>query len=163
MPEFRHHYHCEACNGTWLAEADSAVTADCPFCAAHDIFPYKSDDTIAGRDTSSRARRGFADRETPHMTFRRIVLCLALFALAGCNTDGGGTANLAAAPSTKPTLSHTEAAKQCWMAIEHGSRSASLDKRADIVAKCIDDKMKTANAPAQAKRAPDTTPQKPKS
>jgi hypothetical protein len=109
------------------------------------------------------ARRGFADRETLYMTFRRIVLCLALFTLAGCNTDGGGTPSLAAAPSAKPTLSHTEAAKQCWMAIEHGSSSASLDKRADFVTKCIDDKMKAANAPAQAKRAPDATPQKPKS
>jgi hypothetical protein len=97
------------------------------------------------------------------MTLRLIASCLAVFVLAGCNTDGGGTPGLAAAPAAKPKLTHTDAAKQCWMATEHGGGSVSLDKRADIVTKCIDDKMKAANAPAQAKSAPGTAPPKPKS
>ncbi len=44
MPWFRHHYHCEACRGSWLAEGELIVEADCPFCATRDVFPYKSDD-----------------------------------------------------------------------------------------------------------------------
>jgi hypothetical protein len=44
MPWFRHHYYCEGCDGTWLAEAELVVTGDCPFCSARDALPYKSDD-----------------------------------------------------------------------------------------------------------------------
>ena len=44
MAWFRHHYHCEACRGSWLAEAELAVEADCPFCGERDVVPYKSDD-----------------------------------------------------------------------------------------------------------------------
>ena len=45
MPAVRHHFHCEACEGTWAAEAEAeiAVTADCPFCTARDIFAYRSE------------------------------------------------------------------------------------------------------------------------
>ncbi|HZT26300.1 MAG TPA: hypothetical protein VFA57_11405 [Pseudolabrys sp.] len=39
----RYHYHCEACRGSWLAEADVETVDDCRFCGARDIFPYKSD------------------------------------------------------------------------------------------------------------------------
>jgi len=38
----RHHFHCEACDGTWLVEED-VVTADCPFCAARDVFAYRTE------------------------------------------------------------------------------------------------------------------------
>jgi len=44
MSWFRHHYHCAGCQGSWLAEADLVVEADCPYCGAHDVFAYKSDD-----------------------------------------------------------------------------------------------------------------------
>jgi hypothetical protein len=44
MPWFRHHYFCDGCNGDWLAEAEVVVVADCRFCGARDVFPYKSDD-----------------------------------------------------------------------------------------------------------------------
>jgi len=44
MPWFRHHYHCEACAGSWLAEAEVIVEADCPFCRAYDVAPYRSED-----------------------------------------------------------------------------------------------------------------------
>ncbi|HTT48605.1 MAG TPA: hypothetical protein VMG39_11465 [Pseudolabrys sp.] len=44
MPWFRHHYSCQACDGSWFAEAAVVVESDCPFCAARDVFAYKSDD-----------------------------------------------------------------------------------------------------------------------
>ena len=44
MAWFRHHYHCESCHGSWLAEAEAAIEADCPFCRERDVVPYKSDD-----------------------------------------------------------------------------------------------------------------------
>ena len=49
----------------------------------------------------------------------------------------------AAAPeeAAKPPLTHSEAAMQCWMSVEKGRADASLDKRADVVTKCINDKM----------------------
>jgi len=44
MSWFRHHFHCEACQGAWRAEAEEIVQSDCPFCGARDVFAYKSDD-----------------------------------------------------------------------------------------------------------------------
>lgn len=44
MSWFRHHYHCEACEGSWLGENEEVVQSDCPFCGTRDIFAYKSDD-----------------------------------------------------------------------------------------------------------------------
>ena len=44
MSWFRHHYHCEACEGSWLAEHEEIVQSDCPFCGVRDVFAYKSDD-----------------------------------------------------------------------------------------------------------------------
>lgn len=44
MAWFRHHYHCESCSGSWLAEAAAVVESDCRFCGARDVAPYKSDD-----------------------------------------------------------------------------------------------------------------------
>ena len=46
MPWLRYHYHCEACDGSWLAEGDVVVEADCPFCGTRDVFAYKSDDRV---------------------------------------------------------------------------------------------------------------------
>ena len=43
MARLRHHYYCETCDGTWLAEAEAAIEADCKFCGARDVFPYRSD------------------------------------------------------------------------------------------------------------------------
>jgi hypothetical protein len=43
MALLRHHYYCEACDGTWFAEAEAAIEADCKFCGARDVFPYRSD------------------------------------------------------------------------------------------------------------------------
>lgn len=44
MSWFRHHYYCENCSGTWLAETEFMVESDCPFCDARDTFPYRTDD-----------------------------------------------------------------------------------------------------------------------
>ena len=44
MAWFRHHYHCEACEGGWIAEAELTVEAECPFCGTHDVFAYKTED-----------------------------------------------------------------------------------------------------------------------
>lgn len=57
MPWFRNHYYCEACDGTWLAEAELVIEADCPFCQTRDVFPYKNDNHVAGLDAPSMARR----------------------------------------------------------------------------------------------------------
>lgn len=44
MPWFRHHYHCESCQGSWIAEASAAIEGDCRFCGARDVAPYRSVD-----------------------------------------------------------------------------------------------------------------------
>jgi hypothetical protein len=44
MPWFRHHYYCEGCDGTWMAQAAVMVEGDCPFCGARDVFAYRSED-----------------------------------------------------------------------------------------------------------------------
>jgi len=49
----RHHFHCEACEGTWLVEED-IVIADCPFCEARDIFAYRSESK--GADAAALAK-----------------------------------------------------------------------------------------------------------
>ena len=46
-------------------------------------------------------------------------------------------------------MTRTRAAEQCWMATEKGNAGLALDKRADVVDKCIEQKMKAAaSAPA---------------
>ena len=45
-------------------------------------------------------------------------------------------------------MTHSRAARECWMKTEKTSAHADLDKRADLVNKCIDDKMKAAGMPA---------------
>ena len=39
-------------------------------------------------------------------------------------------------------MTHARAASICWMATEKGRADANLDKRADVVEKCIAEKMK---------------------
>jgi hypothetical protein len=74
---------------------------------------------------------------------RLLLVALAALALAACETTGSGApAPVATAP--EPPMTRTRAAEQCWMSTEKGATSASLDKRADIVNKCIEDKMKAA-------------------
>ena len=59
-----------------------------------------------------------------------LALVFAAAALAGCG---------------RTYSPHTYAAADCWMSIEKSHPEWSLDKRAAIVNKCIDDKMKGQN------------------
>ncbi len=78
-----------------------------------------------------------------------ILLIACASALTACQTDSGGPAAEAAAPQVPRT--HSEAALECWMSLEKGKgKDLSLDKRADIVTKCIKDKMNPGAQPAAA-------------
>jgi hypothetical protein len=73
------------------------------------------------------------------------LLMLAAVALAGCETTGLGPAPAAqAAKAPEPPMTHTRAARECWMGTEKGYADMPLDKRADVVDKCIEQKMKAA-------------------
>ena len=99
----------------------------------------------------------------PSMLAMRLVLAVAAAALlSGCQTDGDGPGPFASlsAPSkpaepakpAEPPMTKSKAAMECWMKTEKGSAAANLDKRADTVNKCIDEKMKAAkDAPAAPK------------
>ena len=104
------------------------------------------------------------------------VLAVAL-ALAACETGGTGPsaadAPKAQAASTRPEpagskpetpptqsarpaaaaddgepMTRARAARECWMRTEKANPHQDLDKRADVVNKCIDDKLKAAGAAA---------------
>jgi hypothetical protein len=90
------------------------------------------------------------------------LLMMAGGLLAGCQTDGTPSnplSELAAATGKKddaakpaatpgePPITRSQAAMECWMQTEKNSAAANLDKRADVVNKCIDDKLKKAEAP----------------
>jgi hypothetical protein len=78
----------------------------------------------------------------------RVLLLVAAAALAGCETTGtGAPAQTATVP--EPPMTHTRAAEQCWMSTEKGAAGMSLDKRADLVDKCIEQKMKGGSAAAE--------------
>jgi hypothetical protein len=79
------------------------------------------------------------------------LLLLAALALAGCETTGMGSgatppAQAALAGPPQPPMTHSRAAQECWMSTEKGAVSQDLDKRADYVTKCIDEKTKSADA-----------------
>ena len=75
-----------------------------------------------------------------------LALALAALALAGCETVPYPAAPQAAAAPPEQPMTHSRAATECWMATEKGHADMNLDKRADIVTKCIDEKMKGAKA-----------------
>jgi hypothetical protein len=88
----------------------------------------------------------------------RLALVVAAAALlAGCETDGNTPGPFAAlsspakpaepAKAPEPPMTRSRAASECWMSTEKGNAGMNLDKRADLVDKCIDTKMKTAGAP----------------
>jgi hypothetical protein len=106
----------------------------------------------------------------------RLGLLSAALALAACQTDGAGpsavdapkaqaasggsepagskpetstqTARPAPAANDGEPMTHARAARECWMRTEKVNPHQDLDKRADIVNKCIDDKLKAAGVPA---------------
>jgi hypothetical protein len=78
-------------------------------------------------------------------------------ALGGCETTGSPGPEAAAAPSPQP-MTHQQAALECWMAQEKNTK-VDLDKRADLVDKCIDQKMNGSAAPTSTAAAkPDAGP-----
>ena len=101
---------------------------------------------------------------------RFALLGACALALAACATDGTGPTAAdapkadATAPKTetprtqaaKPaepvrdteSMTRSRAARECWMRTEKGNTREDLDKRADLVNKCIDEKMKAASTPA---------------
>jgi hypothetical protein len=93
-------------------------------------------------------------RPTPDIRFVLLVAAAAL--LSGCQTDGEGPGPFAswsgpAKPAEpekppEPPMTKQRAAMDCWMSTEKGSAGTDLDKRADKVNKCIDEKMKAAKA-----------------
>jgi len=87
-----------------------------------------------------------------------VLLLIAAPALTACQTDTPGASAQAAPQEAPKPLTHQEAALQCWMAVEKEHQSANLDQRADIVTKCINDKMKAAGQPP----APSAKPPKSK-
>ena len=85
------------------------------------------------------------------------LLIAAAALLSGCETDGNSPGPFAAltqpakppepAKPAEPPMTRSRAAMECWMKTEKGRADENLDKRADVVTKCIDDKMKMAAAP----------------
>lgn len=89
---------------------------------------------------------------------RLLFVALAALALAACETTGADV-KPEAAKAPEPPMTHTRAAEQCWMSTEKGAASMSLDKRADLVDKCIEQKMKGGSASAEP--APEAKKKKP--
>ena len=80
----------------------------------------------------------------PHIRKSLAVLVVALAAaLAGCESIQYAPSPQAARPPEAP-MTRSRAAAECWMATEEGHADMDLDKRADVVNKCIDQKMKGA-------------------
>ncbi len=94
------------------------------------------------------------------LSLRLLFVVLAAAALAACETTGAGT-KPEAAKAPEPPMTHTRAAEQCWMSTEKGAASMSLDKRADLVDKCIDEKMKGGSASATPAPVPEAKKKKP--
>ena len=57
---------------------------------------------------------------------------------------------MAAAPK-EPPMTHSQAAEECWMGTEKSDARMNLDKRADVVDRCIKDKMRRAQAQRRAR------------
>ena len=82
------------------------------------------------------------------MTTSRLITCLAVLgsglALAACETTGPGAPAVAAAA---PPMTRQQASMECWMGTEKTDAHMNLDKRADIVDRCIEQKLKNAPPP----------------
>jgi hypothetical protein len=94
-----------------------------------------------------------------------LTLLAAAMLLSACQTDSPGSPSAQAAPQEQPAkpMTHQEAALQCWMSVEKTHKDLALDKRADVVTKCIDDKMSGKVPPPAAEAKPEPKPKTPKS
>ena len=102
-----------------------------------------------------------------------LAMLAAMLALAACETDGTGPSAAdapkaqaasarpepaASKPETPPPqavrpaaaadgpMTRARAARECWMRTEKANPHQDLDKRADVVNKCIEDKLKAVGA-----------------
>jgi len=94
-----------------------------------------------------------------------LLLLAAAAILSACQTDSPASPSAQAAPQEQPAkpMTHEEAALQCWMSVEKAHKNMALDKRADVVTKCIDDKMSGKAPPPAAEAKPEAKPKTPKS
>ena len=139
------------------------------------VFYYRCAHRIFQANTRSIGIRSLTKREMqsvvvkfPNFFAARVVLItVCALALAGCETDATGPtagdaprAITSARPSAEPPrsqpapvanstpMTHSRAARECWMRTEKGSAHENLDKRAELVNKCIDEKLKAAGVPS---------------
>lgn len=93
---------------------------------------------------------------------RLLPVAAVALALAGCETDGRSPTlslltppapqALAQAPQrAEPPMTRVRAAQICWAKTEHGPLRTNLDKRADVVTRCIADTLQAAHAPPLAR------------
>mgnify|MGYP001049338942 CR=1 FL=1 len=79
---------------------------------------------------------------------RRLIgtLVLLLFActlpLTGCTS--AVTPRTQTPVANSGPMTHSRAARECWMRTEKANAHENLDKRAELVNKCIDEKLKAA-------------------
>lgn len=104
----------------------------------------------------------FATSETIATAWRKSGAVALLIAAAGllsaCETDGSAPGPFAALTQPakppeaqgpqQPPMTRSRAAMECWMKTEKGRADENLDKRADVVTKCIDEKLKVAKPAA---------------
>jgi len=96
-------------------------------------------------DMTTMTRSLFRSRQS----LTALALLFGAVLLAACETTSPGAAPAATAQAAppEPPMTRSRAAEMCWMSTEKGAASQNLDKRADLVNKCIEDKMKGAAAP----------------
>lgn len=85
------------------------------------------------------------------LRFRNLIAApLLALALTACETTGDGPGSMAEVGPPAPPMTHSRAAQECWMRTEKGAASMNLDKRADLVDRCIEEKMKAAGTAPKA-------------
>jgi hypothetical protein len=82
---------------------------------------------------------------SPSAKILAVLLIAGSPALTGCKTDGTNAQAAAEAPG-RPQARH-EVALQCWGSVDKAHKTMGLDQRADLVSKCIDDRLKGQPAP----------------
>jgi hypothetical protein len=82
---------------------------------------------------------------SPGAKILAVLLMACSPALTGCKTDGTNAQAAADVPAHAPP--RHEVALQCWAVVDKAHKTMDLDRRADFVSKCIDDRMKGQPAP----------------
>ncbi|HET9715026.1 MAG TPA: hypothetical protein VFP60_02470 [Pseudolabrys sp.] len=114
----------------------------------------------------------FSATRASHLFLQLALGAICTLVVAACQTDGlGPIAAIAPAQKTEvgaeraeppktqvarpaepeeesEPMTRARAARECWMKTEKAGVRENLDKRADLVNKCIDDKLKAATSTA---------------